>query len=106
MHFIENLQWRYATKKFDASKKVSQQHIYIIKEAVQLSASSYGLQPFRVLEINNPKLREELKPLSWNQSQITDASHLFVFCNAIEVTENDVDNLIELKSNINNISII
>lgn len=63
----------------DASKKVSKENIYYIKEAVQLSASSYGLQPYKILEIKNPKLREELKPLSWNQSQITDASHLFVF---------------------------
>ena len=105
MKLIENLKWRYATKKFDTSKKVSEQNIDYIKEAVELSASSYGLQPYKVLEINNPKLREELKPLSWNQSQITDASHLFVFCNAIKVTENDVENLMELKSNINNIPI-
>ena len=54
-----------------------------------------NLQDF---EIKNPKLREELKPLSWNQSQITDASHLFVFCNYKMVNEKDVDDLIILKS--------
>ena len=105
MQLLENLQWRYATKKFDASKKVSQQHINHIKEAVQLSASSFGLQPFKVLEIKNAGLRADLKPLCWNQTQITDASHLFIFCNAIEVTEKDVDDLIQLKSEINNIPI-
>ena len=105
MQLIENLKWRYATKKMDASKKVSEQDIVYIKEAVQLSASSYGLQPFKVLEIKDSKLREELKPLSWNQSQVTDASHLFVFCNITEVTEIDVDNLIKLKSKINSIPI-
>ncbi|MEN8958195.1 MAG: nitroreductase family protein, partial [Flavobacteriales bacterium] len=94
MQLIENLKWRYATKKMDASKKVSQQHIDYIKEAVQLSASSYGLQPYKILEIKNPQLREELRPFSWNQSQITDASHLFVFCNYNSVNENDVDELI------------
>lgn len=105
MNLIESLKWRYATKKMDASKKVSQENIDYIKEAVQLSASSYGLQPYKVLEIKNSKLREELKPLSWNQSQITDASHLFVFCNYKMVTEKDVDDLILLKSETNDIPI-
>ena len=104
MQLIKNLKWRYATKKFNPLKKVSQQNIDYIKEAVQLSASSYGLQPYKVLEIKNPQLREELKPLSWNQSQITDASHLFVFCNYKMVTNNDVDNLILLKSRTNGIT--
>ena len=70
-----------------------------------MSASSYGLQPYKILEIKNPKLREELKPLSWNQSQITDASHLFVFCNYKMVNEKDVDDLIILKSKTNGIPI-
>ena len=89
----------------DASKKVSQQNIDYIKEAVQLSASSYGLQPYTVIEIENPALREELKPFSWNQAQITDASHLFVFCNKVEVMTKDVDELIQLKAETNGIPI-
>jgi nitroreductase/dihydropteridine reductase len=105
MQLIHNLKWRYATKKMDASKKVSDQNIDYIKEAVQLSASSYGLQPYKVLEIKNPALREELKPLSWNQSQVTDASHLFVFCNYKTLSDNHVDDLIKLKSDTNNIPI-
>lgn len=105
MQLIQNLRWRYATKKMDTSKKVSEQNIDYIKEAVQLSASSYGLQPYKILEIRNPQLREELKPFSWNQSQITDASHLFVFCNYKMVNDKDVDELIQLKSEINDISI-
>ena len=68
MQLLENLKWRYATKKMDASKKVSQENIDYIKEVVQLSASSYGLQPYKILEIKNPELREELKLFSWNQS--------------------------------------
>lgn len=105
MQFIKNLKWRYATKKMDASQKVSKEEIDYIKEAVQLSASSYGLQPYKVLEINDPKLREELKPLSWNQSQITEASHLFVFCNYEMVSGKEVDDLIQLKSETNSIPI-
>ncbi len=105
MKLIENLKWRYATKKYDTSKKVSQQDIDYIKEAVQLSASSYGMQPFKVLDISDPKLREELKPLSWNQSQITDASHLFVFCNVVGVTNEDVDYMTKLKSEIKEVPV-
>ncbi len=98
MQLVENLKWRYATKNFDASKKVSQQDIDYIKEAVQLSASSYGLQPYKILEIKNSELRKELKPLCWNQSQITDASHLFIFCNYVSVNDKNVDELILLKA--------
>lgn len=103
MPLTTHLKWRYATKKFDATKKVSQEHIDYIQEAVQLSASSYGLQPFKVLDIKDPKLRAELKPLSWNQSQITKASHLFLFCSSTKVSDKDVDHLITLNSEINNI---
>ncbi|KAA1246498.1 NAD(P)H-dependent oxidoreductase [Aquimarina sp. RZ0] len=105
MQLIKNLKWRYATKKMDASKKVSQQNIEYIKECVQLSASSYGLQPYKVLEVANPELRDELKSLSWNQSQITDASQLFVFCNYIKVSDSDIDDLMQLTSEINEIEI-
>ena|SRR5690554_4195174 len=105
MQLVENLKWRYATKKYDASKKVSEKDINYIKEAVQLTASSYGLQPFKVLEIKDPALKEALKPLSWNQSQITDASHLFVFCNKIKVTDEDVDGMMQLRAKTNNIPI-
>lgn len=103
MQFIDNLKWRYATKKFDTTKKVSQENIDLIKEAIQLSATSYGLQPFKVLEIKDPKLREELKVISWNQALVIDASHFFVFVNNTEVTSQDVDDLIKLKSDINEI---
>jgi len=105
MKLIDSLKWRYATKKYDTSKKVSQENIDYIKEAVQLSASSYGLQPYKVLIIENAELREKLKPLSWGQSQITDASHLFVFCNYTNVTEHHIDDLINLKSNITGVEI-
>lgn len=105
MQLIEHLNWRYATKKMDASKKVSDKDIAVVKESIQLAASSYGLQPYRVLEIKDPQLREELRPLSWNQSQVTEASHFFVFCNQMTVTDEDVDRLIQLKAEINQIDL-
>jgi len=89
--YIESLHWRYATKVFDASKKVSESDLEILKEAVQLSASSYGLQPYKVFIIEDENLREQLKPLSWNQSQITDASHLFLFANNIKMQGEEIE---------------
>jgi nitroreductase len=105
MQLLESLKWRYAVKKYDTSKKVSQQNVGFIKEAVQLAASSYGLQPYKVLDIKSPTLREKLKPLSWNQAQITEASHLFVFCNAIAVTDEDVEDSIKFRAKIREIEI-
>ena len=78
---LENLNWRYATKKFDATKKISADDLNTLKEAVRLAASSYGLQPFKVVLVENPEIREKLKAAAWGQTQITDASHLFVFAN-------------------------
>lgn len=95
MKLIENLKWRYATKKFDTSKKVSEENLEKIKEAVQLSVSSYGLQLYKVYIVENPELREQLKPVSWNQSQITEASHLFVFCNYTDATPQAIDAFIK-----------
>lgn len=98
MQLIENLKWRYATKQYDVSKKVSDEDIEIIKEAIQLSATSYGLQLFKVLDIKDTETRELLRPASWGQSQITDASHLFVFCGYNDVTDQDIEAYIDLKA--------
>ena len=92
--FLENQNWSYATKRFDATKKISEQDLETLKEAIQLSASSYGLQPYKVLIIENPEIREQLKPFSWNQEQITDASHLFVFANIVDFDDAHIDNYV------------
>ncbi|MDR8391398.1 NAD(P)H-dependent oxidoreductase [Aliifodinibius sp. S!AR15-10] len=97
MNLIQTLEWRYATKQFDPTKKVSPDDLEKIKKAIQLSASSYGLQLYKVLIIEDQELRERLKPASWGQDQITDASHLIVFCNYAEVNDRDVDEFLELK---------
>lgn len=106
MNLIKNLEWRYATKKFDSSKKVSSENLEFIKKAIQLSPSSYGLQLYKVLIIENKALREKLKPASYGQSQITEASHLVVFCNYSVVTEKHIDEYFFLKSQIEKIDIL
>ncbi len=103
MRTIEDLKWRYATKKFDATKKVSNEDLDKLKEAIQLTATSYGLQLFKVLIIENPGIRNLLKPASWGQSQVTDASHLMVFCNFSEVTEEHLNHFAAIKSKANGI---
>lgn len=89
--YLENLNWRYATKKFDVDKKVSPEDVAALLESIQLSASSYGLQPYEVFVIEDPELREKLREVSWNQPQITDASHLLVFANMISIDENYIN---------------
>ncbi len=98
MNLIENLKWRYATKAYDASKKVNENDMNFIKEAIQLAATSYGLQLFKVLDVADPAIREKLKPASWGQSQITDASHLLVFCNYADVKDEHIDAYVQLKA--------
>jgi len=104
MELINKLQWRYATKKFDKTRKVSPDNLEKIKKAIQLSVSSFGLQFYKILVIENQELREELKPVSWNQNQITDSSHLFVFCNYSEVKTEDINAFIHLTAKTRKIS--
>ena len=98
MKLLESLNWRYATKKYDPSKIVGDEDISKIKEAIRLAASSYGLQLFKVLDIKDKALREELKVASWGQSQITDASHVFVFCGYAGVKGEHIDEYLDLKA--------
>lgn len=98
-NFIENQNWRYATKKFDATKKVSTEDLETLKKAIQLSSSSYGLQLYKVFIIENSAIRAQLQPVSWGQSQIVEASQLFVFANVIDVQENHIDNYVQNIAN-------
>ena len=103
MQLIKDLNWRYATKKYDHTKKVSDQDLTAIKEVIRLTATSYGLQLFKVLHIKNPEVRATLLPHSWGQPQITEASDLFVFCHYDNVTHTDIDNYLELKAKLQEI---
>ncbi len=73
------LNWRYATKKMDPSKAVSEADVDTILEAIRLSASSSGLQPYQVLVITDDELKARIRAVAWNQAQVTDASHVLVF---------------------------
>ena len=87
---LASLEWRYATKAFD-TRKLPEATWAALEESLRLTPSSYGLQPWKFIVVNDPALRAKLRPVSWNQSQVTDASHLVVFARRTEVTETDVN---------------
>ena len=102
--YIEHLNWRYATKKFDASKKLSQDDLETLKDAVQLSASSYGLQPYKIFVVENPEVKQQLKEAGYNQTQFTDASQLFVFTHRTDFGEELVDSYISQAERVQEIT--
>ena len=97
---VEALQWRYDTKAFDAARTIPAALWSSLEQTLVLSPSSYGLQPWKFVVIDDPALRSELRPFSWNQSQITDASHLVVFLAKRTIDGADLDRLIEATSTI------
>jgi nitroreductase / dihydropteridine reductase len=79
MSFLSNLNWRYATKKYDAAAHVAQDKVDTILEAIRMAPTSNGFQPYDVLVVTNPAIREKLKAAGYGQPQFTEASHVLVF---------------------------
>jgi len=102
---IGDLNWRYATKRYDPTKKVSKEEINLIKESIRLTPTSYGLQPLKFLFIENKQIRERLLPFSYNQRVIVDASHLIVIASHIDIPAQEVDNYIQNTAQARGISI-
>lgn len=92
---FEQLQWRYAVKKFDSTKKIPDSVWRILEQSLVLSPSSFGLQPWKFLIIRNPEIRQQLLPHSWGQKQVVEASHLIVLAVKKDVDEADVDLYVE-----------
>ena len=90
MNVIEKLQWRYATKKFDAQRVLPEEKIETLKHSFNLTATSYGIQPLRLVILKDKVLQESLVPFSWNQRQVADASHVLVFCIETDISEDTV----------------
>jgi nitroreductase len=102
MDILEKLNTRYATKLFDSSKKVSTDDMAKLLEAIRLSASSFGLQPYKVLVVEDPAIRAELRKAGYDQSQITDSSALLVFAVNTNTNSDSVDEFIDLISETRN----
>jgi len=92
---LNALNWRYATKTFDATKKIPADVWKTLEQSLVLTPTSYGLQPYQFLVVSNPAKRAELLAHSWGQKQVVDASHFVVFTARTEMKEADVDKLIQ-----------
>lgn len=97
---IKNLNWRYATKEFDVTKVISKEDLDEIIETFRLTPSSFGLEPWKLIIVENPELREKLLWHSWNQKQIVDASHLLVFARVNKIDDIFVDKFMNNNSKI------
>lgn len=102
MNTIESLQWRYAVKKFDDTKLLTDQQINTLKEAFNLAATSYGLQPVKMVVINNKEIQKQLVEHSWNQQQVVQASHVLVLCIPKTYSGEDVKKYFDLVQEIRN----
>ncbi len=99
MELIDKLNWRYAAKAMNG-EKVEQEKIDNIIEAISLSPTSSGLQPFEVIVITNQELKEKIRPISWNQSVITDCSHLLVFAAWDTYTPERINKMFDLTNTV------
>ena len=102
MNSVKSLQWRYAAKKFDTAKTLSETQINTLKEAFNLTATSYGLQPVKLVIIQDKDTQKELVAHSWNQPQILEASHVLVICIPEKYTVEEVKNYFTLVKKIRN----
>lgn len=100
MNSIESLEWRYACKKFDETKFLSEKQIETLSNAFNLTATSFGLQPIKMLIVKNKELQKQLVPHSFDQYQVYNASHLLVICIHDYFTLDDIDAYFDLEKQV------
>lgn len=92
---IDQLNWRYATKTYDAGRKISNEDWETLENSLTLAPSSFGIQPYKFIVVTDQSTRELLKTAAWGQSQITDASHLVVFAYKKTLTDADIEHFVD-----------
>lgn len=97
---LKNLQWRYATKKMDPTRPVEEAKVDTILEAIRLTATSSGLQPYEIIVVKNPELKAQIKPHAWDQDQVTDCSHLLVFAAWDNYTADRINMMFDLTNEV------
>ncbi|MDG2991826.1 nitroreductase family protein [Candidatus Synechococcus calcipolaris G9] len=102
---LQQLQWRYATKKFDASKKIPESTWRVLEQSLVLAPSSFGLQPWKFFVVTDPELRQELVNHSWGQKQVVDASHLVVLAIKKGINTEDVDRYLARQAAVHQVPI-
>ncbi len=91
----EHLEWRYATKKFDNTKKINPHELDEILESLRMAPSSFGIEPWKFIVVENQEIKEKLRPHAWNQAQITDASHVVVLCSWKKIDGSDIEKFMQ-----------
>ena len=102
---LEKLNWRYAVKKFDATKKIKESDWKVLEETLRLAPSSYGLQPWQFWVVQDPKIREQLKAASWNQTQVTDCSHFVVLVYKPKMDEAHIQHYLNKVASVRGVSL-
>ncbi|MFB2893422.1 NAD(P)H-dependent oxidoreductase [Aerosakkonemataceae cyanobacterium BLCC-F50] len=102
---IQQLNWRYATKKFDPNKKIPTEVWKTLEQSLVLAPSSFGLQPWKFFVVTNPELRQQLVEYSWGQTQVVEASHLVVLAIKKDITAADVDHYIERMTEVRQVPV-
>jgi nitroreductase len=102
---LQQLRWRYAVKKFDPTRKIAAADWQTLEQALVLTPSSFGLQPWRFVVITEQSLKERLVPISWGQRQVADASHVVVFAVRKPLTEADVDRYVARTAEVRGVGI-
>ena len=105
MDIIKQLNWRYATKIFNPDKKISTDDFNELIEATRLSPTSYGLQSWKAFIVENAEIRKQLKEAAYNQTQVTDASHLIVFATPKVIDEKSINEFIKLIAEVRSVTV-
>lgn len=92
---LEHLNWRYATKSYDATRKISDADWETLEQSLILAPTSFGIQPYKFIVVTDQALKEKLKPAAWGQAQITDSSHLVVFAHKKTLTDADIEHYVD-----------
>ena len=106
MSLLNTLNWRYAVKKFNSEKKVSEEHITDLLKGMNLAPSSLGIQPYEFIVISDDNIKQKLLEHSYNQSQIIDSSHLIVIAARKDISETYVDDFITRTADIRTIPVV
>lgn len=99
---LQALRWRYAVKRFDPTRTISDADWRVLEESLRMAPSSYGLQPWKFIVIQTRDIKARLRPASWNQSQVTDCSHLVVFTSRKTIDETYIEKYIQFEAKVRN----
>ena len=101
---LEQLNWRYATKSYDKTRKISDENLTVLENALILAPSSFGIQPYKFIVVTNQELKEKLRPAAWGQPQITDSSHLIIFAYKKTLTDADIEHYVDRIAKVRGVS--